>query len=61
MASSKYRTPPRSPSAEVNQFKNRRVTIQDDTRIIGLWHFDEKAGVTASDCSGHGHNPKCRS
>jgi hypothetical protein len=43
-------------ATEINSVKSRRVTPAADSRIIGLWHFDEKSGASAADSSGHGHN-----
>jgi hypothetical protein len=48
-------------AAEINDYKSRRVTGADNSRIIGLWHFDEKTGTTAAASSGHGHTATLKS
>ena len=45
-----------APAEETNQHSVRRVNASDDNRIIGLWHFDEKAGRSTADSSGQGHD-----
>ena len=39
---------------QISKFSARRINPSDDSRIIGLWHFDEKTGSTTADSSGNG-------
>ena len=39
--------------AEIQRWKDRRVSTGDDSRFIGIWHFDEMAGTSSPDASGY--------